>query len=109
MSGPAGAPSPGPRSASTGPGNGVTMPSQHQQPISSGPSSGGATPAVPNRPGPVSQQDLNQIVIDYLAKKGYNRTEAIFRMESSNQEIDGRPLLPVSTDTHPKFRAAFGL
>ncbi|EGE00171.1 transcription initiation factor TFIID subunit [Trichophyton tonsurans CBS 112818] len=107
MSGPAGAPSPGPRSASTGPGNGVAMPSQHQQPISSGPSSGGATPAVPNRPGPVSQQDLNQIVIDYLAKKGYNRTEAIFRMESSNQEIDGRPLLPVSTDTHPKFRAAF--
>lgn len=67
MSGPAGAPSPGPRSASTGPGNGVTMPSQHQQPISSGPSSGGATPAVPNRPGPVSQQDLNQIVSQLYA------------------------------------------
>ncbi|KAM5432707.1 Transcription initiation factor TFIID subunit 5 [Microsporum ferrugineum] len=107
MSGPAGAPSPGPRSGSTGPGNGVTMPSQHQQPISSGPSSGGGTPAVPNRPGPVSQQDLNQIVIDYLAKKGYNRTEAIFRMESANQELDGRPVLPVASDTHPKFRAAF--
>ncbi|KAK2737024.1 Transcription initiation factor TFIID subunit 5 [Myotisia sp. PD_48] len=112
MSGMTGAPSPGPRSASAGPGpsNGIAMP-QHQQPLASGPpSAGGNTPMpTPRPPGPVSQQDLNQIVIDYLAKKGYNRTEAIFRMESSNQELDGRPLLPVSDETRPKFKAAFDL
>jgi transcription initiation factor TFIID subunit 5 len=35
----------------------------------------------------LSQQNLNQIVIDYLAKKGYHRTEAVLRAESANQEI----------------------
>ena len=47
-------------------------------------------------------------VIDYLAKKGYNRTEAMLRMESASQEIDGRPLPPMSDDTRPKFKPAFG-
>lgn len=51
---------------------------------------------------------LSKKVIDYLGKKGYNRTEAMLRMESASQEIDGRPLPTVSDDTRPKFKAAFG-
>lgn len=47
-------------------------------------------------------------VIDYLAKKGYSRTEAMLRMESANQEIDGRPLPPLGEDARPKFRQGFG-
>lgn len=47
-------------------------------------------------------------VIDYLAKKGYNRTEAMLRMESANQEIDGRPLPPLGEDARPKYRLGFG-
>ncbi|ODQ65011.1 hypothetical protein NADFUDRAFT_83126, partial [Nadsonia fulvescens var. elongata DSM 6958] len=30
-----------------------------------------------------SQADLNRIVLEYLTKKGYNRNEAMLRMESS--------------------------
>ncbi|KAJ5363742.1 uncharacterized protein N7496_009455 [Penicillium cataractarum] len=48
-------------------------------------------------------------VIDYLAKKGYSRTEAMLRMESANQEIDGRPLPPLGEDARPKFRKGFEL
>lgn len=47
-------------------------------------------------------------VIDYLAKKGYSRTEAMLRMESANQEIDGRPLPPLGEDARPKYRLGFG-
>ncbi|KAL8806494.1 MAG: hypothetical protein Q9182_001276 [Xanthomendoza sp. 2 TL-2023] len=36
---------------------------------------------------------LTQIkVLEYLSKKGYNRTEAMLRMESANQDVDGRPI-----------------
>ena len=49
-----------------------------------------------------------QQVIDYLAKKGYNRTEAMLRMESANQEIDGRPLPPLGEDARPKYKLGFG-
>lgn len=31
-------------------------------------------------------------VIEYLVKKGYNRTEQMLRMESSNLDKDGRPI-----------------
>ena len=48
-------------------------------------------------------------VIDYLAKKGYSRTEAMLRMESANQEIDGRPLPPLGEDGRPKYRIGFGM
>ncbi|KAJ9370132.1 hypothetical protein DTO282E5_5192 [Paecilomyces variotii] len=54
-------------------------------------------------------EDLNERVIDYLAKKGYSRTEAMLRMESANQEIDGRPLPPLGEDARPKYRAGFDL
>lgn len=47
--------------------------------------------------GQMSQQNLNQIVIDYLAKKGYHRTEATLRAESSNQEV------PKVEETKPKM------
>ena len=47
-------------------------------------------------------------VIDYLAKKGYSRTESMLRMESANQEIDGRPLPPLGEDARPKYRQGFG-
>jgi transcription initiation factor TFIID subunit 5 len=47
-------------------------------------------------------------VIEYLAKKGYSRTEAMLRMESANQEIDGRPLPPPSEEARPKVKPAFG-
>lgn len=57
--------------------------------------------------GAMSQQNLNQIVIDYLAKKGYGRTEASLRMESANQELDSRPLPPLGEDARPKFKQGF--
>lgn len=57
----------------------------------------------------MSQQNLNQIVIDYLAKKGYSRTEAMLRMESSNQEIDGRQLPRLGEDARPKYKLGFDL
>lgn len=47
-------------------------------------------------------------MIDYLAKKGYTRTEAMLRMESGSQEIDGRPLPQLSADKRPKYREGFG-
>jgi hypothetical protein len=47
-------------------------------------------------------------VIDYLAKKGYTKTEAMLRMESANQQIDGRTLPQLGEDQRPKYRAGFG-
>ncbi|KAJ5542776.1 hypothetical protein N7461_008779 [Penicillium sp. DV-2018c] len=109
MSAPGGAPSPGPRSNSMGPGaNGTGMMPQQsvsQTPIQAAPQSGQSAPPS----GAMSQQNLNQIVIDYLAKKGYNRTEAMLRMESANQEIDGRPLPQLGEDSRPKTRQGFDL
>lgn len=32
----------------------------------------------------------------------------MLRMESANQEIDGRPLPPLGEDARPKFRKGFG-
>lgn len=32
----------------------------------------------------------------------------MLRMESANQEIDGRPLPPLGEDARPKYRAGFG-
>ncbi|KAF3064224.1 Transcription initiation factor TFIID subunit 5 [Daldinia childiae] len=38
-----------------------------------------------------SNQNLNQIVTDYLIKKGYNRTEEIFRQEVKDINENGKP------------------
>lgn len=82
-------PSPGPRSASALPNGSLNTPT-------SGPLVNGVTSATTNQPTAapatggapqMSQQNLNQIVIEYLAKKGYHRTEATLRAESANQEI----------------------
>ncbi|QVM13526.1 Transcription initiation factor TFIID subunit 5 [Coccidioides posadasii str. Silveira] len=109
MSAPGGAPSPGPRSGSMGPNNPLPTPTQ-QQPMSSAPPAAGGTPTTTtSSPAVMSQQNLNQIVIDYLAKKGYNRTEMMLRMESASQEIDGRPLPPVGDDSRTRFRPAFDM
>lgn len=48
-------------------------------------------------------------MIDYLAKKGYTKTEAMLRMESGSQEMDGRPLPQLSADKRPKYREGFEL
>ncbi|CAG8426757.1 unnamed protein product [Penicillium salamii] len=56
-----------------------------------------------------TQDDKGSEVIDYLAKKGYSRTEAMLRMESANQEIDGRPLPQLGEDSRPKTRQGFDL
>ncbi|OJI96314.1 hypothetical protein ASPVEDRAFT_35689 [Aspergillus versicolor CBS 583.65] len=109
MSAPGGAPSPAPRSGSMGPGAGVSMPSHQQQMVSTPVGAPTPGPAPPPPSGAMSQQNLNQIVIDYLAKKGYSRTEAMLRMESANQEIDGRPLPPLGEDARPKYRIGFDL
>lgn len=59
----------------------------------------------------MSQQNLNQIVIDYLAKKGYHKTEATLRAESANQEIpkmdETKPNTPqqIHTDAYTKLQA----
>jgi hypothetical protein len=47
-------------------------------------------------------------VIEYLNKKGYNKTEAMLRAESSNQESDGSmPNRPADADK-VKYGIAFG-
>ncbi|KAL2863948.1 putative transcription initiation factor TFIID subunit [Aspergillus lucknowensis] len=107
MSAPGGAASPAPRSGSMGPGAGGSMPQQQMASTPVGQPTSGPPPPPPS--GAMSQQNLNQIVIDYLAKKGYSRTEAMLRMESANQEIDGRPLPPLGDDARPKYRMGFDL
>lgn len=37
-------------------------------------------------------------VLEYLAKKGYNRTEAMLRKESAHQDSEGRPLISRAED-----------
>ncbi|RAO69392.1 uncharacterized protein BHQ10_005404 [Talaromyces amestolkiae] len=105
-----GAPSPAPRSGSIGPN--ASMPVPQQQPIAANPPVV-HTPTTPGpsgpSPAPVSQQNLNQIVIDYLAKKGYTRTEAMLRMESASQDIDGRSLPQLNENQRPKYRNGFDL
>jgi transcription initiation factor TFIID subunit 5 len=40
-----------------------------------------------------SPQQLNQIVMEYLSKKGYSKTEAMLRVESAYTDADGRPII----------------
>ncbi|KAI0997624.1 hypothetical protein K3495_g10566 [Podosphaera aphanis] len=75
------------------PNTGMNM--QHQQ---------GPHPPTQN----MSQQNLNQIVIEYLVKKGYNRTEQMLRNESSRLDREGRPIQDRVEDLgHIKYRRAF--
>jgi transcription initiation factor TFIID subunit 5 len=36
--------------------------------------------------------NVNQKVLEYLVKKGYNRTEQMLRQESAHLDKDGRPI-----------------
>ncbi|OAL25752.1 hypothetical protein AYO22_04741 [Fonsecaea multimorphosa] len=106
------APSPAPRSASTGPNgplvtptaaplvNGVASASGSGPPASTASATGASG-------GGMSQQNLNQIVIDYLAKKGYHRTEATLRAESANQEIPKDAELKPTPSGPPRYYEMF--
>jgi hypothetical protein len=49
-------------------------------------------------------------VLEYLSKKGYNRTEAMLRVESATQDIEGRPLIPRAEDAGgAKYGKGFGM
>ncbi|KIX09007.1 uncharacterized protein Z518_00085 [Rhinocladiella mackenziei CBS 650.93] len=107
-----GAPSPAPRSASTGPNGPLTT--QAAAPLVNGVAggsvsgpSGSASTASGGSGGGMSQQNLNQIVIDYLAKKGYHRTEATLRAESSNQEIPKDGDLKTTLSGPPRYFEMF--
>ncbi|KAL1595535.1 Transcription initiation factor TFIID subunit 5 [Nothophoma quercina] len=66
-------------------------------------------PPPPSTSGPQSQQNLNQIVLEYLSKKGYVRTEAMLRKESEPQ-ANGQPLVSGSTETGgAKYTKSFEL
>ena len=47
-------------------------------------------------------------VIEYLNKKGYSKTEAMLRMESANQDADGRSIASRAADPNgAKYGRAF--
>ena len=56
-------------------------------------------PRVPPRPSTqLSQADLNRIVLEYLNKKGYHKTESMLRLESSNTPTPpGEQMSPATT------------
>lgn len=57
----------------------------------------------------MANDTLSQQVLEYLSKKGYNRTEAMLRMESANQDVDGRPIpTRVEDSGGVKYGKAFG-
>lgn len=56
----------------------------------------------PQPPGGTPQQ-LNQIVIEYLSKKGYQKTEAMLRMESAHTDAEGRPIITRIEDNPDKM------
>ncbi|KAI0904838.1 WD domain-containing protein [Ustulina deusta] len=64
-------------------------------------------------PPPSNPQNLNQIVTDYLLKKGYKRTEEIFRQEVKDLDESGRPRqhsdAPISDKIFPagKYLSSF--
>jgi len=57
-----------------------------------------ATLQPPRGPQPqFSQADLNRIVLEYLNKKGYNKTESMLRLESSNTPTPSVPSVSPAT------------
>ncbi|KAF5006996.1 hypothetical protein FDECE_6644 [Fusarium decemcellulare] len=59
--------------------------------------------------GPMSNQNLNQIVTDYLLKRGFNRTEEVFRQESKHLGPDGKPIYQLANLGPKKYQRAFSL
>ncbi|KAK3370107.1 TAF5-like protein [Podospora didyma] len=58
---------------------------------------------------PPSAQNLNQIVTDYLKKKGFTKTEAVFRQETAHLGPDGRPAQRNEDPGPKKYIKAFNL
>lgn len=46
----------------------------------------------------LANRGLTTQVIEYLVKKGYNRTEQMLRLESLNLDKDGKPILDRAED-----------
>ncbi|KAK6361193.1 Transcription initiation factor TFIID subunit 5 [Orbilia blumenaviensis] len=55
---------------------------------------------------PQNQQNLNNIVIEYLSKKGYNKTEAMLRQEMASVDSNGNPIRP-REDKHALYDKAY--
>ena len=54
------------------------------------------------------EADYSLQVIEYLNKKGYSKTEAMLRMESANQDADGRSVASRAGDpAGAKYGRAF--
>ncbi|KAK3939569.1 TAF5-like protein [Diplogelasinospora grovesii] len=70
----------------------------------------GAGPAPANpAPAPTSALGLNQIVTDYLKKKGFTKTEAVFRQETAHLGPDGRPAQRNDEPSPKRYLKAFVL
>ncbi|KAF3937222.1 Xenin [Dactylella cylindrospora] len=68
-----------------------------------------AVPSTPSAPTVAqSSQNLNNIVIEYLSKKGYTKTEAMLRAEMASVDSDGRPIRP-KEDKYAQFDKAYNL
>ncbi|KAL6854437.1 WD40 repeat-like protein [Trichoderma novae-zelandiae] len=67
------------------------------------------TAATTTTGGPMSNQNLNQIVTDYLLKRGFNRTEEVFRQESKHLGNDGKPVQQLAILGPKKYSRAFRL
>ncbi|PHH74806.1 hypothetical protein CDD82_4759 [Ophiocordyceps australis] len=98
--------------SSQAPGQGTApgpAPGHGAQPATSPAGPAASNPAPATGTSNLSNQNLNQIVTDYLLKRGFNRTEEIFRQESKHLGPDGRPLHQ-STNVGPKkYLKAFKL
>ncbi|KAF3921906.1 Beta-TrCP [Dactylellina cionopaga] len=53
-----------------------------------------------------SSQNLNNIVIEYLSKKGYVKTEATLRAEMASVDSEGRPIRP-KEDKYAQYDKAY--
>ncbi|KAF1810571.1 putative transcription initiation factor TFIID subunit [Eremomyces bilateralis CBS 781.70] len=94
---------------------GLIIPPSRSASIANGPPSGGMPPTPiqshgPGQsPGTPSQQNLNQIVLEYLNKKGYSRTEATLRKESHTIDGGNREKPRVDDLGGEKYPASFEL
>ncbi|KAF2481550.1 transcription initiation factor TFIID, subunit TAF5 [Neohortaea acidophila] len=93
----------------------MAQPPPPQRTGSVGPASAGGMGApqsanTPGGQGQGGQQNLNQIVLEYLSKKGYSRTEAMLRRESAHTDANGQPILTRFDDIGGrKYTKAFTL
>ncbi|KAK6537866.1 Transcription initiation factor TFIID subunit 5 [Orbilia ellipsospora] len=64
------------------------------------------TPSTSAAPNAQSSQNLNNIVIEYLSKKGYVKTEATLRAEMASVDSEGRPIRP-KEDKYAQYDKAY--